>query len=1556
MEAKIAVGTHENNTIFEKIDFTIDIGTKAGWVSDSKYKGLFSKTFQDTDIKKDELADDGFYVDGTGGLEAFYIQDNINASNVAFLIANDQSLLNQRGPNGIGLSRKTIDGKDDLATSLSKNYYEDSNMFAIEYLDESNQNTGKGILYFGDLEFLTQKKKVISNEVPLYEFQNFEHKWAVQMKYIFFGSILDDRTKKGNGVYKVSKDIPNLKIENNFNKAFFETVYGKIFFPNKYLDQLKYYLDNEYFLGNGLRQYCTYGNSLLFDKVKTYICREDEFSKLGQIHFIFGNGDSENKLYDIYLDYYDLFVPVNKDGDKKFEFLIGFHDDIPDTFRLGIPIFKKFTSIFDVKSKTLTLASLSNQAYVQIEPKSSYKEIEFTLMKKNNYLMTSVLVGKPQKEIMFSIDIGSPKTWVNQSSYNLESQTFKNGSEDSLNNTLYDLQGINAQDTFEYGNVTLQSFDFFLAEKVHYVESVKEEQQTHAVLGLGKYKKEEMQFSIINRLCKSNVFENQETVILEFGGDDPEGEKIGRIIYGDISDFIKRYQPHIYKVPIKNNLGTYGKWYVVLKNIFIGNILKEKKRNGHFKVSTIDYPHILINKGGTFESNLNKIVLPYNRKEEIMDILNDYYLLSKCKQKESNKIYTFTCGKEDINMVNEIHFVLDTGFDIYLKSEDMFDCTSDTCELLIEFRPEYSDSFVFGVSLLKKFKILLNTTYDNQSLSLVSTDNIDYLDLYTPTLLTDELLAIPFNSNGVLKSFGTVVSNNVFGSNKVNVPLTIDIGSLYTWVEENTYKAEDSRYYGVKEESKEYHNLDYSIYGKFICDNVKFGGSYLQNLSFIYASRIEKNNDIKTSLGLAGRRIEKDINVVYRLYELEFPELENNVSFLLHFNEPDKNTTNGLFVFGDFENYLKKKKDISQELNLIIGEGKDYGKWIVEFKYIIFKNILVNRTNDGKFLVDISTPKYILPNGTKAYFETIYHEILFPYDHADQYFELFKKHYFTVNGQLLCENKTSSELQPGHKKKYFECKIDEFKKLGQLHFIITDNVDIYLDNKDLFYCDYTNNICHSYFQANEENKDRFIFGFSLFKKFETLFNLDLNTITLIGEDNFDQLEFKEEKYNPIEQMEFTYNISQKLFLANALFGSQQKQLNPVIDIGSKISWISTDHYSYDESLYSEKGEKKEFKIDNYTINGYEINDTVVFNTLRIDKFNFINTEPPIGDLKLPDVIGFGRVNEYEINKSIVYLINKLLNSTNEYKFMLQFDEDLTNNQSTGQIVFGDYYNDYIKEKEYLTDVELTQPNEEYKWATTISRIYFDNILIHKSKSGLFNVSNNLNFINLNDQAVNLETKYDDIKIPMRDYKKIFEQLKTSYLTKACNETINDNDIYFLCPKEELSKIKEIHFILKGNENDIYFYPHDIFSCQEFDSDCKLLITANKNHNGDYIFGNIFLKKFYTLFDLNDTTKIQIYGKKNKAKIKLVPQEDIFVDPMEKKKYGETEDTTSSTVTVILIVLLCIFILTLGAIGFIYFFKISKKSRTVVVVNENGSFGKINDSKFNELNSQVESNQ
>ena len=74
-----------------------------------------------------------------------------------------------------------------------------------------------------------------------------------------------------------------------------------------------------------------------------------------------------------------------------------------------------------------------------------------------------------------------------------------------------------------------------------------------------------------------------------------------------------------------------------------------------------------------------------------------------------------------------------------------------------------------------------------------------------------------------------------------------------------------------------------------------------------------------------------------------------------------------------------------------------------------------------KFLVDINVPKYILPNRTKAYIETIYHEILFPYNKNEGYISLLQKHYFTVDGTLLCEVKTSTETTSGYKKKYFEC-------------------------------------------------------------------------------------------------------------------------------------------------------------------------------------------------------------------------------------------------------------------------------------------------------------------------------------------------------------------------------------------------------------------------------------------------------------------------------------------------------------------------------------------------------
>jgi len=73
---------------------------------------------------------------------------------------------------------------------------------------------------------------------------------------------------------------------------------------------------------------------------------------------------------------------------------------------------------------------------------------------------------------------------------------------------------------------------------------------------------EEKYFAIINRLFESKVFHNQNTKKIEIRGIAQEGEKYVRIIYGDISNFIKSY-----KVPIINNLEIYEPFFISQNHI-----------------------------------------------------------------------------------------------------------------------------------------------------------------------------------------------------------------------------------------------------------------------------------------------------------------------------------------------------------------------------------------------------------------------------------------------------------------------------------------------------------------------------------------------------------------------------------------------------------------------------------------------------------------------------------------------------------------------------------------------------------------------------------------------------------------------------------------------------------------------------------------------------------------------------------------------------------------------------------------------------------------------------
>ena len=100
-------------------------------------------------------------------------------------------------------------------------------------------------------------------------------------------------------------------------------------------------------------------------------------------------------------------------------------------------------------------------------------------------------------------------------------------------------------------------------------------------------------------------------------------------------------------------------------------------------------------------------------------------------------------------------------------------------------------------------------------------------------------------------------------------------------------------------------------------------------------------------------------------------------------------------------------------------------------------------------------------------------------------------------------------------------------------------------------------------------------------------------------------------------------------------------------------------------------------------------------------------------------------------------MNKKLGNDNTGTFILQYDEDKTNGKSTGQVVFGKI-DEYLKEKQYITDIALTQLNGN-KWAASLSRIYYGNILINKTSNNIYNVSTSIPYYNATNISIVFET-------------------------------------------------------------------------------------------------------------------------------------------------------------------------------------------------------------------------
>ncbi len=72
-------------------------------------------------------------------------------------------------------------------------------------------------------------------------------------------------------------------------------------------------------------------------------------------------------------------------------------------------------------------------------------------------------------------------------------------------------------------------------------------------------------------------------------------------------------------------------------------------------------------------------------------------------KKEGSKPIGYYCSKDEMKGLDQIYFVFTNNFDIYLEKKDLFKCTDNLCDFLIESQPQYKDAFYFGIPILKQF-------------------------------------------------------------------------------------------------------------------------------------------------------------------------------------------------------------------------------------------------------------------------------------------------------------------------------------------------------------------------------------------------------------------------------------------------------------------------------------------------------------------------------------------------------------------------------------------------------------------------------------------------------------------------------------------------------------------------------------------------------------------------------------------------------------------------------------------------------------------------------------
>ena len=1090
-------------------------------------------------------------------------------------------------------------------------------------------------------------------------------------------------------------------------------------------------------------------------------------------------------------------------------------------------------------------------------------------------LVTQINIGKGEKNTTnyFQIDISSNKSWILHSKLNLSvSSSFKK--EETVNNLTRDnlsLNGQSASDVFHFGGLTFEDNE---KERLNFtsVDTLKGEPENIGGLGFGNYmnSNEHPAFLMNNKLNKDGG-----KFVLEITRDPTSEYTNGHIVVGDnVSGNLLNTE--IY-VTLDNEIEKYkNSWVTKVKNVFFGNVLREKNNDGTFVLNVNKYPNFAMEAPATFETIYNRIYVPYEIHQDFFNKIDkEYFLfngLHKCFSVTDNDIIKYTCPLEDVAKLGQLHFILSDDLDIYLDEFDLFTCNNTHCNSTIEANPNIKDRWVLGIPVLRKFTCVFQPTIDNNQpkMSLISTRN-----KVKVSVQGKPSEPLPYLSASFKKGEENLIFPVLMGTNMVQAYFTIDINGNTSFVHKDIHDNTSQKYQPMGNET-EFDYGEFKIKGYLMSDQFTLANISVTTGSIVLANNITGGHKYKQYLASISAS-KKDHTFLTALLNNYGSVDKGEPGFLLQYDDKPNNDHMGYFMIGDFQKYIDEQSKYVSLLTLT----NNPVEWESEINYIFFKDYLEEKDKNNLYKINLANPHY--SKKTKVVFETVYSQIIVPYDDRDTFKYYLTQYYFKVDDENLCIQEYTNE------KWEITCTIEEYRALGQIHFLldttlaVTDgDLDIFLDNNDLFECGEVN--CTFGINIDPYNKDRFIFGNNVLKQFKTFFGLKENNykILLIGDYNKANVVAygKQQEEKKIKYIEGDFEIKNGLMYTKLLIGSPYQEIPTILDLSGVHTWVHDTLYDQEKSKSKTKKNQGQINYENFHVSGDFYDDKINFATASIFPFDFqVVSSTDIDELPYKSAIGLGRTtykNEKheELTYSMITKVYEYLNINAAHdKFMIKFNTNVEK-ENYGKIYIGEF-DDLIDLTEFTDELKMDEPknNSLGKWSpkATLTGIYFHNILTKKTEGGYYNVSQNLPHMDIDNLPVYFESRFNKIILPDNFASDVFKHLAEKYFIHngepICQKIESGgNPIGYYCKKNETKMLDQIHFVF-DNQFDIYLEREDLFDCVE--ERCNFLIVSEPKFNDGWYFGIPVLKQFITVFERNgDSASIKFKGKTNKAHLKF----------------------------------------------------------------------------------------